>query len=502
MTVDRRQKAEGGKHKAASKRQRREDRNAKVRMRPVALLASALLLWVFGQKVGPARPLEARSDAQVTEGRASPSPSAPAQQKAGAPTGDDQKHAESPMQMELAAPQPGTVIPLAKLVEEAEHNNPEILAARHAWMASTQVRSQVSTLPDPQVVMQQLNVGSPRPFAGFTNSDFAYIGFGISQDLPYPGKLRLRGEMAERDAASTRDHLESVRRTVLQQLKAAYFRLAYLEQTLGVLERDGKLLEQIEKIAESRYRVGQGNQQDVLKAQLERTCLLREIAMHHQEMWSVQAQLKQLLNRPSDAVDIATEPLTETPLAYASDELLARVRTSNPEISARYETVGRQGLEVELAHKDAYPDFNVQYMWQHTGEPFRDYHMLTFGIRLPVYRSRRQQPELAQATEELSRSRREYEASVQQTYFEVRDQFLAAQTSAQLLKIYREGLIPQATATFESGLAAYQSSKQDFESLLASFLDVLKFDEEYWHTLADHETALARLEQLTGVPLR
>ena len=90
---------------------------------------------------------------------------------------------------------------------------------------------------------------------------------------------------------------------------------------------------------------------------------------------------------------------------------------------------------------------------------------------------------------------------MQQTYFEVKDQYLAADTSERVLKMYREGLIPQATATFQAGLAAYQSGNEDFQSLLASFLDVLNLDKEYWRTLADHETALARLERLTGVSL-
>ena len=80
---------------------------------------------------------------------------------------------------------------LSDLVEEAVHSNPDIIAAVKAWQAAAQVPSQVSTLPDPQVTIQEFSVGSPRPFAGFTNSNFAYIGFGISQDLPYPGKLKL-----------------------------------------------------------------------------------------------------------------------------------------------------------------------------------------------------------------------------------------------------------------------------------------------------------------------
>jgi hypothetical protein len=67
--------------------------------------------------------------------------------------------------------------------------------------------------------------------------------------------------------------------------------------------------------------------------------------------------------------------------------------------------------------------------------------------------------------------------------------------------MYREGLIPQAAGAFKAGLAGYEANHQDFETLLASFLDVLRLDEEYWHTLLDHETAVARLEQLAGVTL-
>jgi outer membrane protein, heavy metal efflux system len=157
---------------------------------------------------------------------------------------------------------------------------------------------------------------------------------------------------------------------------------------------------------------------------------------------------------------------------------------------------------VEAARKDRYPDFSLQYMWQHTAPQFRDYYMLTFSAKLPIYRKRKLDPELAQATEELSQSRREYESQVQQAYFDVRDQYISAETASQMLKISREGLIPQAMAAFRAGLAAYQTGSQDFQSLLTSFLDVLRFDEEYWKTLSDHETALARIEQLTGVTIR
>src|SRR5712664_4399444 len=138
---------------------------------------------------------------------------------------------------------------LAELWREAEQNSPQIQAARQSWQAAKQVPTQASTLPDPQFTLQHLSVGSPRPFAGYTNSDFAYIGLGVTQDIPYPGKLKLRGEIAKREADVSQQQVETVRRGVLAEVKASYFQLAYLSKTLAILERDGELFTQIEQAA-------------------------------------------------------------------------------------------------------------------------------------------------------------------------------------------------------------------------------------------------------------
>jgi outer membrane protein, heavy metal efflux system len=395
------------------------------------------------------------------------------------------------------------VTSLAELLQEAEQNNPQIQAARHGWDAAKQVPTQVSTLPDPQFLVQQFSVGSPRPFAGYTNSDFAYIGLGVSQDFPYPGKLRLKGEIAKRDADVVQQQYESVRRAVLAGVKSAYFQLAYLSKTLGILESDGELLQQVEKAVDARYRSGMGNQHDLLQAQVERTKLLREITMHHLEVAKLQAQIKQLLNRPQSSPDIEPSELPETPLPHTFEELLSATKAQNPKISGAEKMVARQKLQVDLAHKDFYPDFNVQYIWQRTDPTqFRAYYMLSFGVRVPIYRGRKQRPELAQAEAELNRSRSESEVQSQQAAFELRSAYETAEKTAELLNIYREGLLPQARAGFQAGIAAYQNNRQDFQALLASFLDVLHLDEEYWKSIAERETALARLEQLTGLSLR
>jgi cobalt-zinc-cadmium efflux system outer membrane protein len=394
------------------------------------------------------------------------------------------------------------VTPLRDLLTEAEQNNPQIAAARQGWESSKQVPSQVSTLPDPQFTVQQVNVGSPRPFAGYTNSDFAYFGLGVSQDFPYPGKLRLRGEMAKRDADVMQQQYESVRRSVVAEIKAAYFQLSYLSKTLGILESDGELLQQVEKAADARYRSGMGNQHDLLQAQLERTKLLREITMHHLEVAKTQAEIKHVLNRSQSSPDIEPTELPETPLAYTFDELLSTSKSQNSEISGAQKMINKQSLQVDLARKDFYPDFSLQYMWQRTDPAqFRAYYMLTFSVRVPIYRNRKQRPELAQAEADLSRSRSEFEAQTQQVTFELKTEYETVQQNSELLKIYCEGLLPQARAEFEAGVAAYQSNRQDFQALLTSFLDVLHLDEGYWQSASERETALARLEELTGLSL-
>lgn len=403
---------------------------------------------------------------------------------------------------ELAPQHGAAVTPLAQLLEEAEQNNPQIQAARQGWKAAQQAPTQVSTLPDPQFQVQQFSVGSPRPFAGYTNSNFAYIGLGVSQDFPYPGKLRLKGEIAKRDADVSQQNYESVRRSVLAGVKEAYYHLAYLSKTLGILESDGQLLQQVERAADARYRSGMGNQQDLLRAQLEQTKLLREITMHHLEVAKLQAQLKELLNRSQSSADIEPADLTETTLPYSYEDLLAAIKAQNPQIAGAEKIVERQKLQVDLAHKDFYPDFNLQYMWQRTDPTqFRAYYMLTFGVRVPIYRSRKQRPELAQAEAELSRSRSEAEAQSQQVASQLRIAYDTAQKTADLLKIYKEGLIPQARAGFQAGIAAYQNNRLDFQSLLSSFLDVLHLDEEYSQNTAEREATLARLEELTGLSL-
>jgi len=411
----------------------------------------------------------------------------------------EQEHEESLQASSVMQHEAGNPAPLRVLIEEAKKNDPAIHVAESAARAATFAAPQMSTSPDPQFTLQQFSVGSPRPFAGYTNSDFAFIGLGASQQFPYPGKLKLRGAVADRDADAVKAHVEVVLQDEIETLKTTYFHLAYLQQTLGILQQNSSLLQQIEQQAEAHYSTGQGNQRDVLKAQLERTKILREISMHHQLVGEDQAVLKRILRRSQDSPDIIPEPLSATFLRYTARELLDKVRGQNPNVQEDVAMIQRNQTEVELAQKDFRPDFEVSYMYENTDRKFRDYYMLSFSVNFP--RRKPRQAALAQAQVNVEHAQQEQDAQVQAVLAEVQKQYVTIKASEEQVLIYRDGLIPQAQATIQAGLAAYESSRTDFESLFSSYMDVLNLDLEYRQALLDHETALTHIERLTGVTL-
>lgn len=397
-------------------------------------------------------------------------------------------------------PVAGTPTPLSQLLAEAEANNPQISAADHGARAARQVAPQMTALPDPKFTYQQLSVGSPKPFAGYTNSDFAYIGIGASQELPYPGKLRARGLVAERGADTEQAEVEVTKTGIADAVKVDYLQLAYLQQTLGILRENESILDQLIRDATAHYQVGQGMQQDVLQAQVNRTKIVKEITMHHQEMRQIQAHLKGLLSRDQGSPDIVTEDLIETPLKRTSEELLAAVQQNNPQIQVDASSIRTQDAKVASAKREGKPDFAVGYMYQNTDRKYRDYYMFTFDVSFP--RRSRVNAEIAEATEKRSQSQQTLNAHLQQQLSEVQEEYVKATGDEELLKEYRDGLIPQSDATYRAALNAYASNREQFAHVLSYFTDLLSMKLEYAQTLVEHETALAHLETLTGATLR
>jgi len=397
-----------------------------------------------------------------------------------------------------SSPNPPTA--LSELLTEASQNNSQIAASGYAWQAAKNVPRQVTTLPDPTFTYQGFSVGSPKPFAGYTTSNFAYVGIGASQELPFPGKLHLRGEVAKRDADVKGMELDATTASVADAVKADYLQIAYQQKTLGILVENQHVMDQLIQDAIAHYQVGQGLQEGVLQAQVERTKIVREITVHHQQMGQIEANLKGLLHRDQSSPDIVAENMTESPLLPASADLLQMVRGHNPQVQVDASSVNKEDAALASAKREGKPDFGLAYMYQQNDRKYPDYYMFTLNVRVP--RRRRVHAEVAEAAEMLAQSNEVLDADLQQRLAEVKQQYVTASSDSELLKEYSEGLIPQSDAAYRSTLNAYASNRDQFTHVLLYFENVLDLKLEYAQVLADHEAALVHLETLTGATLR
>lgn len=189
-----------------------------------------------------------------------------------------------------------------------------------------------------------------------------------------------------------------------------------------------------------------------------------------------------------------------TTLRYSSRELLNFVRKQNPEVKFEATGIEKQSAELLSAERAGKPDFSLGYMYQRTGDDFPAYYMLTFNVMFQ--RRQRVRAEVAEAAESVKAAQEQLDAQVQEQLAEVQKQYAAVTSASEVLTEYREGMIPQADAGFHAVLSEYEVNRQQLDSVLTSFNDVLTLKREYEHTLLEHETAMARLETLTGERLR
>ena len=401
-------------------------------------------------------------------------------------------------QQDTGAQSPRASDRLKALVEEALSRSPVVLAAQSHWQAQTKVPIQAATLPDPEVSLQHFTVGSPQPFSGYETSDFYYTGFGVSQDIPGPGKLHLQESEAREDAEYAKHRYEAAEREVAAQVRYLYFELFYHVRTLAILDRNQAELEQIQKIADTRYRVGEGLQQDLIKAQLQTTEILKEHAMHHQEEDREQLELKQLLGRDPDSPNIEIGDVEATHPQLDPSQLARLADSGSPDLAADRAMEARSGEALKLAHHGYWPDFTVGYSYEKTGPGFRDYYMLSLGAKIPLYFWRKQTPAIEQAALEAEAARERTRATRLQVATGVESNFVAMRTAERIMTIYREGLIPQSETSAAAATAAYRVCKVDFQTLLSAVLDLRNLRQEYYRALADHEIAVARIQQVIG----
>jgi outer membrane protein TolC len=395
----------------------------------------------------------------------------------------------------LAAPGP---LLLEPLLEEATRNNREILAAQKRYEAARQRPDQESALPETMLSLGYASNGSPRPFAGLGVEPTSNAGFMVTQEFPFPGKRKLRGDMAVKEAEAEREELRNVIRNVRSRVTQAYHRLHHGYAAVEILERNRDLLRKFVRIAEARYTVGRAAQQDILKAQTQFSILETRIGKMLQDRRSAEAELVSLLNRPPGSVLARPPDLPPGELRTTLEELYARARQDSPMLGREQKKIERTELAVNLARKDYYPDYALSAGYFNMGR-MPDMYQFRVDFKLPTQIWRKQRPAVTEQALRLDEARRNYEAANQSLNFKIKDNYLMAQTSRRLMDMYAKTVVPQAALTLESSIPAYETGAVDFLTLLMNLMTVVEYELNYHEEMLNFHLALARLEEMTGV---
>lgn len=404
-----------------------------------------------------------------------------------------------------AASQPGpqgSVLKLETAIEIATENNPGIAEVQARATAMAQIPSQVGSLPDPMIHLNAMNL--PTDTFDLGQENMTQLQVGITQAFPYPGKLGLKERAAEYMANAAGSRVTETRLMIVQKVKNAWWKLYFMDRALEILARNHALLRQFVDIARTKYKVGQGLQQDVLLAQVELSKLLdREILLNGKRR-GLEARLNALMDRSVMNSIILPQKIDEKmPVIIAESELLDMAGENRPIIAAQRSKVNAARSKLKLAKKDFYPDFKLSALYgsrQDTpsGRSRADFATVMLGIRVPLYAARKQKKAVDQRNSELNQQKfalRDLESRVGEQISRFYAEFLRAREQSVLFK---SGIIPQARQTVASMLSGYQVGKVDFLNLVRAQLTLYNYETQYWKALSETWQALAKLVAAVG----
>jgi len=370
--------------------------------------------------------------------------------------------------------------------------------------AFRQIPDQAGALPDPELSLGAVNL--PVDSFSTTAENMTQIQLGLSQKFPFPGKRGLSEQAAGFEADSARFESSEIRLRTERDVRISWWNLAYLDRSLEVVERNKSLLRQFIRIAETKYKTGQGIQSDILLAQVELSRLLdREIGLKGKRQ-SEQANLNALLNRSPGTQIVLPSKLDESlPPLQAEELLLTAALNTRPLLGAQQGRVHAAESRSELAEMGYYPDFSLSgtYGWRNglnpaTGRSRPDMASIRLGITLPLYAGDKQSLAVQQKKAETAKEQfalNDLTRAVQGEVYRARADYIASRDKALL---FRTGLIPQANQTVASMLASYQVNKVDFLSLVQAQVTLYNYETEYWKAISDGQKARARLEAAVG----
>jgi len=385
------------------------------------------------------------------------------------------------------------------LIARVLERNPTVRAARYAWRAALERYPQVTSLDDPM-----LGAGvAPRSIGSSTVDDAPK--FDLSQKLPFPGKLALRGEAALAEAEAASHDVEAVRLRLATMASQLFDDYTLAARSLAINAQHVALLEDFQQIAAVRYEAGEASQQDPIKAEVELThALHREIVLSTTQR-IVAEQINALLHRtPSHPLPPASDRnLVPTDLPESADQLIEQALASRPERAAAAARVTAEQTKVDLARREYFPDFTLvgsyNRLWQEPDlQPF-----VGVQFNVPLQLGRRK----AAVNEAKARlvSARSQQNAIED---EVR---LAVQTGVDRLEeahhvehLVRDRLLPAARDQVDAARAGFETGRNSFLALIDAQRNLLNTELGYEEALAnlgrrraDLDRALGRLPGLT-----
>ena len=376
---------------------------------------------------------------------------------------------------------------LDELVQEALIRNPDILASLQRWESAKAVIPQVQTLPDPKVTI------------GYRDMARQDAMYGLSQEIPFPGKLGLKGEVAARRSDRIEQDYLAAQLTVIARLKEEFYDLHFVHDSIRILHQTKLLLQEFEKTANARYSVGKAAQQDVLRAQTEISRLLARLATLEQRRQSLHASINRILNRlPSDPLG-APQEIQFTPRRYSLTELNELLDQISPLLRGQQKTVEQGNQAIALAKREYYPDFEISGLGTRDPVMNTNGYQVMLNIKIPLYYATKQREGVKEAIASREAVFQDLHALRQELLSQIKDNVAQAERAELLIKLLRDAIIPQSRLTLSSAQASYAVGKVDFLTLLNSLLTLQENELEFHSEMVEHKKALARLEGILGV---
>lgn len=384
---------------------------------------------------------------------------------------------------------------LGALLSQAEAHNPEIAAARSRLAAAETIPAQMETMPDPVADISYTNVGYHESTLGEDGD--AMLTVSWTQEVPYPGKLRLAGEAGRRGVEVSRQRVEQIRLDVAARVKMAYGDLYHADRVSQILKEHRELLVSFLKTARVRYETGEGLLQNVLKAQTEVARLDAELERFAEERRVAVARLDALTGRTDH---VAPGPVLQLP------EMLETIDTAGLESAALARShsilegkavIDQQEALLDLARRQLKPDLIWGAAYSNRGDIDPAF-TGSLGLRLPLYRDRKQTQIITMTAYQVDAATQDLESRRLTITSEVRELAARVIRTGTLEKLYKEAILPQARSSLDSAAAAYGVGRVDFLTLISDVTALLDAEKDYATQHHERFQALAGLERLTA----